>query len=109
MSAIAENTLLHTPAVDVFENQDELLVLVDVPGVSADGINLRLEKNLLEISAKRAAATDGQNHSYERSFLVPNTVDSERITADVKAGVLEIRLPKRAETKPRAIQVKTSN
>jgi len=108
-SATLENTPVLSPPVDVQENQDELLILVDVPGATAKDIDLRLEKNVLAISAKRAATSDASARHYERSFVVPNTIDSERIAADVKAGVLEIHLPKREETKPRAIPVRASN
>ena len=102
-------SLALSPPVDVYENQDELLILVDVPGSTAKDIDVHLEKNLLAISAKRDATSDASARNYERSFMVPNTIDGERITADVKAGVLEIHMPKREETKPRSIQVRPSN
>jgi HSP20 family protein len=104
-----ERTVTLAAPVDIYENQDELLILVDVPGATAQDIGVRLEKNLLAISAKRPATAEAAATTYERSFMVPNTVDGERITADVKAGVLEIHMPKREETKPRAIQVRASN
>jgi HSP20 family protein len=104
-----ENSVTVAAPVDIYENQDELLILVDVPGATAQDIGVRLEKNLIAISAKRPATTEGSAFTYERSFMVPNTIDGERITADVKAGVLEIHMPKREETKPRSIQVRASN
>ena len=96
------------PRVDIYENAEELLVLVDVPGAKADAIEMRLEHGELAVKAPRAAVRDNETSQYERTFVVPKTVDGGRVSAELKQGVLEIHLPKREELKPRSIQVRAS-
>ncbi|HVY46729.1 MAG TPA: Hsp20/alpha crystallin family protein [Minicystis sp.] len=93
-----------TPAVDVFENRDELLVLADLPGVDKDDLSIALEKSQLSIRGKRVI--DGHAFDYARTFVVPNGIDADRISAELANGVLRLVLPKSAALKPRTIQVK---
>jgi len=93
-----------TPAVDVFENKEELLVFADVPGVEKDDVTVNLEKNQLSLRAKRTV--NGQAFDYARTFVVPQGIDAEQISAELKLGVLALRLPKSAALKPRQIAVK---
>ncbi len=101
------------PAVDVYENDDELLVVADVPGASHDGIDVQLEKGLLTILARRAdettaapVATEYRPRDYYRVFSVPQGIDASKIDAQLTAGVLRLRLPKSESLKPRRIEVK---
>ena len=101
------------PVVDVYENVDELLLLVDVPGAANDGIDVQLDKGQLTISAKRAQdapgsllATEYGTYDYERVFSVPHGIDPSKIEAQLSAGVLRLRLPKSESVKPRRIEVK---
>ncbi|HEY4116722.1 MAG TPA: Hsp20/alpha crystallin family protein [Byssovorax sp.] len=98
-----QTTVELTPAVDVYENENEVLILADVPGVEKDGVSVHFERRELAIAAKRDV--DGQAYEYARAFTVPNGIDAERITANLKHGVLTVRLPKSAALKPRAISV----
>ena len=98
-----------TPPVDVFENKDEIVVLVDVPGVEQDGFDIRLHDGTLELEARQPkdAATDlgFQPLVYARSFTVPRSVDAENVAAALDKGVLRIQLPKSEAAKPRRIAV----
>lgn len=87
------------PPVDVFENDEELLLIVDMPGVGRESVSLRMERRVLTLSADR----DGR--SYARTFSLPDTVDSEGVSAEMNAGVLEVHLRKREDMKPRTITI----
>jgi HSP20 family protein len=104
------------PPVDVYENDDEILVVADMPGARSDTINIRLEKDELSISARRDTDASGQllaggrrDCEYRRSFLVPRGVDPAQVTAEISQGVLKVHLPKAATARPRVIEVKTGN
>jgi HSP20 family protein len=100
------------PPVDIYENRDEILVLAEVPGARTDGITVRLEKNELYLHAQREDAGAGPGKAwgadYSRTFIVPRGIDAEKITAEMTAGVLRIRLPKNESLKPRRIEVRAS-
>ncbi len=104
------------PPVDVYENDDEILVVADMPGARSDSVTVKLEKDELYISAVRDGDTDGQllaggrrDCEYRRTFLIPRGVDPNGISAEMSQGVLKVHLPKTADVKPRVIQVKTVN
>jgi HSP20 family protein len=104
------------PPVDVYENDDEILVVADMPGARSDSVTVKLEKDELYISAVRDGDTDGQllaggrrDCEYRRTFLIPRGVDPNGISAEISQGVLKVHLPKTADVKPRVIQVKTVN
>lgn len=90
------------PAVDVYENEDEFLVVADLPGVPQNGAEITLEHDRLLLQAK------GQARRFRREFVVPSSIDSEKVSASMKAGVLSVHLPKRAPYKPRQIAVQSS-
>jgi HSP20 family protein len=101
------------PFVDVYENADELLLLVDVPGATNDGIDVQLDKGQLTIVAKRCEDAPGsllaaeyRSCDYLRAFSVPQGVDPSKIDAQLSGGVLRVRLPKPESVKPRRIEVK---
>ena len=101
------------PAVDVYENSDELLLLVDVPGATNEGIDVQLDKGQLTISAKRSEDGSGslvageyRTSDYQRVFSVPQGIDATKIDAQLGAGVLRLKLPKADSVKPRRIEVK---
>jgi len=103
------------PPVDVYENDDEILLVADVPGALPEDISLHVEKDTLTLSAKgKAPATDGQRPlalefavvDYERSFRLPPGVDGARIVAETRRGTLIVHVPKVAEAKPRKVLVK---
>ena len=101
-----------TPLVDVHETEEEYLVKVDVPGVKADDVSVEVNDNVLSISGSRAADETGQAQlverpygSFVRTLTLPQGVDSDSIEAGYQDGVLELRIPKPAEQKPKKITI----
>ena len=104
-----------SPAVDIFENTEEVLVMADVPGATAEGLDIRFDKDQLFIEA--ATATQENEHKplfrefgsvdYRRIFELAPGIDVENINAELKNGVLSVHLPKSAALKPRKIQITT--
>ena len=103
------------PAVDIFENEHELVVKADLPDVDSKDLDIRVENNILTIRGERKfekKSTEGNYlrversyGSFARSFSLANTVNSEAIKADYKNGVLTLSVPKREEAKPKQIKV----
>ncbi len=102
------------PTVDVFENENELLVVADLPGVSQDRMSIHFDKGRLTIEGQRttpkwtARLAETEAADFRRTFLVPQGIDSEKIAAELSQGVLTVHLPKHASVKPRRIDVKVS-
>ena len=104
-----------TPAVDIKEEDNQFVLFVDVPGVEAKDIDITTEKGVLMLKGQRYAETKEQHDGYkriertrgsfQRSFTLPDTADTDRISAKNKNGVLEIVIPKHAEVQPRKITV----
>jgi len=103
------------PPVDIYENADELLLVTDMPGVSQEGVTVNLEKRELLIEGRRTRGETGEENpvarerealDYRRSFVLPQGIDAEKISAELRQGVLRVRVPKAAAVKPRQIQVK---
>ena len=102
------------PPVDIYENAEELLLVIDMPGVDQDGVAVNLEKRELLIEGKKTRAAgegnplvvESEELDYRRSFVLPQGLDVEKIAAELKNGVLRVRAPKAAAVKPRQIQVK---
>ncbi len=114
----AENTTTRpviAPAVDIYENEREYLVLADLPGVAHDGVQIRFENGELSLDATRQDEQHGDYlgteivaADYRRLFRIPETVDSEKIDARLHNGVLHLVLPKASKARPRQISVKVS-
>ncbi len=103
------------PAVDIYENEHEYLVLADLPGVPSDGVRIRFENGELSLDATRQNGDNGEYigteivaADYRRLFRIPETVDSEKIDAQLKNGVLHLVLPKSSKARPRQISVKSN-
>lgn len=101
------------PPVDIYETDDSLVVLADLPGVDKDGVTVRVDDNVLSIRGKLATQANGEpvRQEYElldfyREFQLGEQVDQEHIGAELKNGVLTVHLPKVAKAKPRQITVK---
>jgi len=104
-----------TPAVDIYENEDEILLHADMPGVVKDDMSVNIDNGTLSLSGVRKLASKGlanweefSNVEYIRSFSVPQTINVERVEAELKDGVLRLHLPKSEAAKPRQIEIKTA-
>jgi HSP20 family protein len=101
------------PAVDVRANDDEVVILCDVPGIKNDELEITVENHVLTIrGARKFESKDGEQvmlgrayGSFSRSFKLPDQVDEERLAADLVDGVLTIRLPKQPKAKPKKITI----
>ena len=101
-----------TPPVDVHETEDEYLVEIDLPGVKSEDVNVEVNDNVLSISGSRVADETGAAQLVERPYgtfartlSLPQGVDSDSIQASYHDGVLELRIPKPAEQKPKKITI----
>ncbi len=113
-----ENFSLATwaPACDIYENDNELVVKVELPDVKREDVKVNLEDNVLTLRGERKFEDETKRENYHRlersygefmrSFTLPNYVDTAKISADFKDGMLNVTLPKRAEAKPKQIEVK---
>ena len=97
-----------TPAVDVFENADELLLVADLPGVTSDHLHVVLDRDHLTIEGTQVGSPGRDETFYKREFTVAQDLDSANVAAEMKNGVLTVHLPKSAKSKPRQIQVRAS-
>ncbi len=102
-----------TPLTDIYEEENGLYVVVDLPGVERDGLKIRVEKDVLTIEGHVEANKDRnylfrefEPSNYFRQFELTDTVDQENISAELKNGVLSLFLPKAEALKPRSIEVK---
>ena len=94
------------PAVDIFENKDELLILADLPGVQKEDLAIQFDKGHLTLEGRlREFGPDEEPFDYRRTFVVPQGIDAEKIAAKLRNGVLELDLPKVAAARPRKIEV----
>lgn len=103
------------PAVDIYETDDGSILLADVPGCDESSVDASIADGVLTIRATRAAEefpdheatlTEYRPYDYERSFSVSDLVDTEKVTASVRDGVLRLELPKAEEAKPKKIEIK---
>jgi HSP20 family protein len=90
--------------VDIYEGNDALLLLADLPGVEPEGLTVSFEAPELRIEGRRGS--DEQSSVYSRTFRVSEQIDPNGISAELSAGVLKLRLAKAAHTKPRKIEVR---
>jgi HSP20 family protein len=107
-----------TPAVDIYEDEESVTLRFELAGVEPKDVDVRFENGVLTVKGERKLEKEDKRENYHRversygtftrSFTLPGTLDPERIKAEAKNGVLQITLPKKAEAKPRAIQVKVS-
>lgn len=104
-----------TPAVDIYESEKELVLLVDMPGVSGDDIDIELKEDILSIEGKLASEqpsgesllTEFRTGNYFRTFRITDLVDRAKISASMNDGVLQLKLPKAEKAVPRKIPIST--
>lgn len=105
------------PAVDIFEDKESIQVRAEIPGVKNEDVKIDVENNILTLRGDRKLENEDKKDGYHRierfygsftrQFMLPRTVDAEHIDAQLKDGVLTVRIPKKAEVKPRSIAVKS--
>lgn len=101
------------PRVDVYENEQEYLIVADLPGVKKESLKLDIDDDELKLEGVRDTQDPGslvagecRPVDYRRKFVVPQGVDREKIDAELSAGVLRLRLPKAEALRPRQIAVR---
>src|ERR1700728_4059687 len=104
-----------SPAVDILETEDAITLKADVPDVNVDNLDIRVENNTLTLKGHRKFEKDEKVKGFHRiersygefvrSFAVPSTVETDKVAADYKNGVLTITLPKKEAAKPRQVKV----
>jgi HSP20 family protein len=107
-----------TPACDIYEDEEEIVVRADLAAVDPKDVEIRFENGVLTLKGERKLDQQDKRENYHRlelsygtftrGFSLPATIDSEKIRAESKHGVLLIHLPKKAEAKPKSIQVKVN-
>jgi HSP20 family protein len=105
-----------TPALDVYETHDRFVINVELPGVSADDVDISVEDSTLTIRGERSFYREQSQDSFHRierrfgefsrSLTLPRTANAEDIQASFDAGVLTIEVPKKEEAKPKRISIK---
>jgi HSP20 family protein len=108
-----------TPAVDILETENEMLLKMDIPEVELKDLDIRLENDTLTIKGERKFEQENKGKGYHRlersygsfarSFTLPNTLETENVHADYKNGVLTVTLPKKELAKPRSVKIEITN
>jgi HSP20 family protein len=103
------------PPVDVYEDEHNVTLKIEVPGIEENDIDVRIENNVLTVHGERKfekeekeenfRRVERQYGSFTRTFTLPTTVDAEKVSANYDKGILKIALPKKAEAKPKQITV----
>ena len=106
------------PACDVFEDKDAVKIVAELPGVKPEQVKLSLENNVLTIRGEKTQEAEERSErvhryersygSFERAFVLPSTVDGDKISAQYENGVLTILVPKAERARPREIPVQTA-
>ncbi len=102
-----------TPAVDIFETDENLILVADLPGVDKDGLNINLEKGLLTINGEVKPSSRGESifrefgsANYYRQFQISEHIDADKTSAEFKNGVLTLTIQKAEAAKPRRIEIR---
>ena len=109
------STTTFAPPVDVYEDEHNVTLKIEVPGIDEKDIDVRIENNTLTVHGERKFEKEEKEENYRRverqygsftrSFTLPNTVDPEQVHANYDKGVLKISMAKKAEAKPKQIKV----
>jgi HSP20 family protein len=104
----------YVPYTDIFEEDDALIVVMEIPGVARNDTDIHVDKNVLSVEAKinhsqydglAPVYTEYNIGHYSRSFTLSNEIDQDGISAKTEEGVLTLRLPKSKDTPPRRIEI----
>ena len=111
------NAPIFVPPADIYETEDALFLSLEMPGVSPDALNIMLDQRVLTISGRsRSSAPEGyslthheyRDGDYERAFTLSEAIDSDNIEAELKEGVLRLKLPKSQPAPAKTINVKAA-
>jgi len=111
----ALTTSTFAPPVDVYEDEHNITLKIEVPGIDEKDIDVRIENNTLAVHGERKFEKEEKEENYRRverqygsftrTFALPTTVDAEKVEANYEKGVLKVKLAKKAEAKPKQIKV----
>ena len=103
------------PPVDIFEREGNIVLRAELPGISPEDVDIRVENNVLSLRGERKFDSEVKREdfhrveraygSFHRSFTLPSVVDTEKIKAEYNEGVLQVTLPQKDEAKPKQIQI----
>jgi HSP20 family protein len=106
------------PAVDIFEDTEGITLKAEVPGVDPKDVELKIENGVMTLKGERKLEKEEKKENYTRmerfygsfvrSFTLPPTVDTEKVRAETKNGVLQVFLPRKPESRPKQITVKVT-
>jgi HSP20 family protein len=109
------NSASFVPPVDIVEDEHNIVLKVEAPGVDQKDLDVRIENNVITIRGERKLKKETKEENYhrverrygtfQRSFGLPQTVNTENVTADYENGILKVTLAKRAEAKPKQVKV----
>ena len=111
------NAPIFVPAADIYETEDALFLSLEMPGVSPDALNIMLDQRVLTISGQsRSSAPEGyslthheyRDGDYERAFTLSEAIDNDKIEAELKEGVLRLKLPRLQPAPAKTINVKAA-
>src|SRR5690348_5454218 len=106
---------MYVPTADIYESEEALMVILEMPGVKKENVDVRVEEGTLKVEGRLDLTkyevlvplyTEYNIGHYTRSFSLSNKIDQAKISADLKDGVLSLTLPKAEEAKPRTIKVR---
>jgi HSP20 family protein len=107
------------PAMDLVETDDSFVLKADLPGLAEDDVNIEVEENVLTVSGERKAEHEEKREgfvrversygSFRRSLTLPEGVDPEAVSASFEKGVLEVRIPKPEQRKPRKVAIQVGD
>lgn len=106
---------MFVPAADIFEGENDLSVILEMPGVEKNNVDIHVEDGVLNVEGRldltkyqglQPLYTEYNIGHYSRSFRLSSKIDQSKIAAEMKDGVLTLKLPKVEEAKPRTIQIK---
>lgn len=109
-----QSSIVYTPRFDVCQTDDAFLLAGDLPGVAADGVDVRYENKTLTIWGKVTSRQENVSYwaqeygvgDYYRTFQIGDEIDAAGVEAELKDGVLTVRLPKKAEARPMRVTVR---
>ncbi len=112
---LARKIPVEAPLVDIYENEDEILMFADLPGVNKDDLSINIDNGKLSLSGmsknEKKGAVGWQEYDdveFRRFFSVPQTIETKDVKAELKNGTLTLNLPKSEASKPRRIEIKTA-